>query len=79
MAQVDEAAVAQLRTVLHQTLNPDAEARRAAERHLAEARAAKAEFDATVALAQKKLGRNIKKRYGNGSANVRRLLEVFGD
>lgn len=38
MAQVDEAAVAQLRTVLHQTLNPDAEARRAAERHLAEAR-----------------------------------------
>ncbi len=39
----------------------------------------KAEFDATVALAQKKLGRNIKKRYGNGSANVRRLLEVFGD
>ena len=32
-----------------------------------------------AALAQKKLGRNIKKRYGNGSANVRRLLEVFGD
>ena len=48
-------------------------------RHNLRSKAQKAEFDATVALAQKKLGRNIKKRYGNGSANVRRLLEVFGD
>ena len=39
----------------------------------------KAASDASVAVAQKKLGRNIKKRYGNGPHNVRRLREVFGD